>query len=109
EAQIASGELAAYKAELGTKPHVLYKHLYKYTKNFVSAGVLVNGDCFEGATAVIKGENREEAQTTNFFGEFKFDNLDDGKYTITIEGAGKTETVDIVIEGKSLNLGFIEL
>ena len=40
----------AYQSELGTKPSTLYKNLYRFTKNFVTAGVLVDGDCFEGAT-----------------------------------------------------------
>lgn len=109
EARIASGELSAYKAELGTKPHVLYKNLHKYTKNFVSAGVLVNGDCFEGAKATIKGEGHEETQETNFFGEFKFDGLADGKYTISIDAAGKKYDTECTISGESLNLGFIKL
>ena len=109
EARIASGELSAYKAELGTKPHVLYKNLYRYTKNFVSAGVLVDGDCFENATATIKGEGHEETQKTNFFGEFKFDALDDGKYTISIDAAGKKYETEVTISGESLNLGFIKL
>ena len=109
EARIASGELSAYKAELGTKPHVLYKNLYRYTKNFVSAGVLVDGDCFENATATIKGEGHEETQKTNFFGEFKFDALDDGKYTISIDADGKKYETEVTISGESLNLGFIKL
>ncbi len=109
EARIASGELAAYKAELGTKPHVLYKNLYRYTKNFVSAGVLVDGDCFEGAKCTIKGEGHEETQETNFFGEFKFDALEDGKYAISIDANGKKYDTEVTISGESLNLGFIKL
>ena len=109
EARIASGELSAYKAELNTKPHVLYKNLYRYTKNFASAGVLVDGDCFEGAKCTIKGEGHEETQETNFFGEFKFDNLDDGKYTISVDANGKKYDTEITISGESLNLGFINL
>jgi Fe-S-cluster-containing dehydrogenase component len=128
DARIASGELQAYKAELETKPHVLYKNLYKFTKNFVSAGVLVNGDCFEGAIATLKAKTGKivckpagasaasctdtstlATQRTNFFGEFKFDGLEDGKYTLEIDAAGKKYSSEIEIAGKSLNLGFIEL
>ena len=109
EAKLDAGELQVYHPEYKTKPHVLYKNLYKFTKNFVSAGVLVEGDCFEGAIATIKGADHEETQTTNFFGEFKFDALDDGKYTIAIQGDGRVYNTEIEIKGESLNLGFINL
>ncbi|NTV89751.1 MAG: oxidoreductase, partial [Clostridiales bacterium] len=46
---ICEEDLKAYKAELGTKPHVLYKNLHKYTHNFIAGGVLLDGDCFENA------------------------------------------------------------
>ncbi len=38
--------------ELENQPRVVCKNLFRYTKNFVSAGVLMNGDCFEGATVM---------------------------------------------------------
>jgi len=50
---IAAEDLAAYKPELGTKPSTLYKNLHKFTKNFITAGVLVDGDCFEGADVTL--------------------------------------------------------
>lgn len=109
EKRIASGELEAYRAELGTKPHVLYKNLYKFTKNFASAGILVDGDCFEGAKVTLKGGGKECEQTTNFFGEFKFDGLDDGKYTFKVDAGGRKYEGEFEIAGKSLNLGFIKL
>jgi Fe-S-cluster-containing dehydrogenase component len=97
-------------AELKNDPRVLYKNLYKYTKNFVTAGVLVKGDCFEGAKVTLKGKGGVVAtQTTNFFGEFKFDGLDDGEYTVEIEGAGKKTSSSTVVKGDSKNLGFINL
>ena len=49
EKMIEAEDLEAYLPELGTKPRTLYKNLHKFTKNFITAGVLVNGDCFEGA------------------------------------------------------------
>ena len=58
---IAAEGLEAYKAELGTKPSTLYKNLHKFTKNFITAGVLVDGDCFEGADcdpALQRGRHR---------------------------------------------------
>ena len=61
-------------AELKNQPQVVYKNLFKYTKNFITAGVLVNGDCFENATVTLKNKTGVLAtQKTNFFGEFKFD------------------------------------
>ena len=110
DAMIASEGLSAYRAELGTKPHVLYKNLYKYDKNFITAGILVDGECFENATATLTSGGKVVAeQNTNFFGEFKFDGLDDGAYTLDIDAAGKRSTGEVRVAGKSLNLGFIKL
>jgi sulfite dehydrogenase (quinone) subunit SoeB len=96
--------------ELKNHPRVVYKNLHKYTKNFVTAGVLVNGDCFEGATVTLKNGTKALAtQETNFFGEFKFDALDNGKYTIEVDAKGLKTSCAAVIEDASKNLGFIEL
>ena len=97
-------------AELKNDPRVLYKNLHKDTKNFVTAGVLVKGDCFEGAKVTLKGKAGVVAtQTTNFFGEFKFDGLDDGEYTVEVEGAGGKTSANTVVKGDSKNLGFLTL
>ena len=103
EMMIKTEGLEVYRPELGTNPHVFYK-------NLVAAGVLVDGDCYEDATATLKNAEGEvvEIQKTNFFGDFKFDGLDDGKYVLTIDAAGKTKDIDVEIAGKSLNLDFIE-
>ncbi len=107
EARIAEEDLAAYKPEYGTKPHVFYKNLHRFTKNFVAGGVLVDGDCFEDATVELKKDGTVIAsQKTNFFGDFKFDGLDDGLYVIRIEAEGNTRDVDVEIAGKSLNLDY---
>ena len=109
EAMIKTEGLEVYRPELGTNPHVFYKNLHRFTKNFVAAGVLVNGDCFEDATVTLKKDDEiVEIQKTNFFGDFKFDGLDDGKYVIHIEADGKEKDIDVEIAGKSLNLDFIE-
>lgn len=110
EMMIKTEGLEVYRPELGTNPHVFYKNLHRFTKNFVAAGVLVDGDCYENATATLKNAAGEvvEIQKTNFFGDFKFDGLDDGKYVLTIDAAGKTKDIDVEIAGKSLNLDFIE-
>jgi Fe-S-cluster-containing dehydrogenase component len=96
--------------ELKNKPRVVYKNLTKYTKNFMSAGVLVNGDCFENATVTLKGKQGVLAtQKTNFFGEFKFDGLDSGEYLVEVDAGGRKTSVKAVVEKESLNLGFINL
>lgn len=107
---ISSEGLSAYKAELGTKPHVLYKNLIKFTKNYLTAGVLVDGDCLEDAVVTLWSDGSIiGTQKTNFFGEFKFDGLDDGLYTVDIEAAGRKSTCDVRIIDESRNLGFINL
>jgi len=128
EKMIADEGLEAYLPELGTKPTTLYKNLYRYTKNFITAGVVVNGDCFEGATVTLRSKEGGIACTlsgagvanchdtsvlatrvTNFFGEFKFDGLNNGEYTVDVDAGGRKYSTSVTIKDESLNLGFIEL
>jgi Fe-S-cluster-containing dehydrogenase component len=126
EKMIAAEGLEAYLPELGTKPRTLYKNLYKFTKNFITAGVLVDGDCFEGATVTLHSKeggiscNLSGAgvancldtsvlatRTTNFFGEFKFDGLENGEYSLEVDAGGRKTSMVVTIENASENLGFI--
>ena len=50
-----------------------------------------------------------ETQTTNFFGEFKFDGLEDGEYTLEVDAGGKKYATTVLIADESQNLGFIKL
>jgi Fe-S-cluster-containing dehydrogenase component len=102
--------LAGFRTtELKNAPHVWYKNLYKYTKNFITAGVLMNGDCLENATVKISGPAGYAAtRTTNFFGEFKFDGLENGEYTVNVDAGGQQKSCKVVIQDESKNLGFIE-
>jgi Fe-S-cluster-containing dehydrogenase component len=128
EKMIAAEDLEAYRPELGTKPRTLYKNLYKFTKNFITAGVLVDGDCFEGATVTLHSKEGGIAcnlsgagvancvdtsalatRTTNFFGEFKFDGLENGEYSLEVDAGGRKTSMVVTVKDASENLGFIEL
>ena len=128
EQMIAAEKLQAYLPDLGTKPHTLYKNLYRYTLNFITAGVLVDGDCYEGATVTLKSKEGGIAcdaggsgladggdtaylatRTTNFFGEFKFDGLEYGEYELEVEADGRKYAATVLVDNDSKNLGFIEL
>lgn len=109
EKMIKEEGLEAFRPELNTKPHVLYKNLHKFTKNFITAGVVVDEDCFEGAKVTLKGNGGVIAtQETNFFGEFKFDGLENGSYTVEVDAAGRNTSCDVTVENESQNLGFIK-
>jgi len=96
--------------ELKNQPRVVYKNLHRYTKNFIAAGVLVDGDCFENATVTLTNKSGVLAtQTTNFFGDFKFDALENGEYTVDVDAAGLKASQTVVIQNESQNLGFIKL
>lgn len=96
--------LENYRPELGAKGNVYYKNLYKYTKHFIAGGILKDGECAEGATVSLKGVDAPE-QITNYFGDFWFDDLDAGTYTIVVNGQDAKE---VTIE-ESLNVGSIEI
>ena len=99
---IADEKLEQYRPELGTNPNVFYKNLYRFTKCFITGGVLKDGDCAEGVTVTLNGGAAVQ-QTTNYFGDFKFDGLSPGTYTLAVNGS---EVQTVTIE-ESVNLGSI--
>ena len=110
ERMVEAENLSELRPELGTKPHVFYKNLYMFEKNFISAGVLVDEDCFEGATVTLKSDGIARAtEQTNCFGDFKFDGLANGEYVIEIDAGGKIISELVEIKDKSVNMGFIKL
>jgi Fe-S-cluster-containing dehydrogenase component len=110
---IAAEGLQAYKADLGTKPRVLYKNLHRWEKVFVSASVAYKDtdECAEGAQVTVSsaGSQVGEAQVNNY-GEFVVDELEPGgQYEVVIKAAGYKGHTARATADKSLNLGLILL
>src|SRR5438876_1275727 len=92
--------LEVMKPELGTKPRVYYRNLWRYSKCFIGgtlsaeAGGVV--DCIEGARVRLFKDAHIVAETvSDTYGDFKFDRLDEnsGMYVLEIsrpDGARKT-------------------
>jgi len=113
---VAEQGLEVIKPELGTKPRVYYKNLWRFSKCFIGGSVSAQTndgtiDCVEGAVVCLlkDGDVVAEAATDNY-GDFKFDRLNEnsGQYIVEIsaERAKKTLTVQL---GMSINLGEIRL
>jgi len=107
--------LEVLKPELGSKPRVYYRNLWRYSKCFIGGSVSAerNGavDCVEGASVrLLKGGTLVATATTDNYGDFKFDRLDEnsGRYSVEVSANGKTRTVDAVL-GASLSLGEIRI
>jgi len=101
--------------DLGTKPRVYYRNLWRYSKCFIGGTVSAeaNGvDCVEGACVrLIKSGVMVAETTSDNYGDFKFDKLDEnsGAYTVEIEMKGRgTKSVEAQL-GVSVNLGEIRL
>jgi len=100
----AAEGLERYKPEESPDGLVWYKNLYRFTKHFIAGGFLKDGECAEGVKVTLKGADAPE-QTTNFFGDFWFDGLAPGAYTIFADGK---EVMDVTLT-ESVNLGNIAL
>jgi Fe-S-cluster-containing dehydrogenase component len=107
--------LEVYRPELKSNPRVYYKNLYRYMKAFIAGSVALGekDECAEGAKVTLThgATKKTEVATTNNYGDFKFDNLEEnsGKYTLEVELSGykkQTKTVDLKT---SLNVGTIIL
>jgi len=111
-----SEALEVLHPELGTKPRVYYKNLYRYTKCFIGGSVAVdhNGviDCLEGADVTLSMAGAQLAQQrTDNYGDFKFDRLDrdSGTYAIEIFHPAHGRQVVAARSGESQYLGTIYL
>jgi len=105
EAKVKKEGLEAYKPELGTRPNVFYRNLYRFEKAFVAGGLLKNDECAEGIKVTLKGKDVNATQTTDCFGDFKFDALLPGEYTIVVGGK---ELKKVKVK-ESVNVGSIEI
>jgi Fe-S-cluster-containing dehydrogenase component len=105
-AEIAQREGLEVRApQLGTKPRVYYKNLYRIDKCFIGGSVEVarNGirECLEGCQMQVRKADRTVGCVkTDSFGEFKVDRLprNSGLYEVSIDGGvfgTRTITVDL--------------
>jgi Fe-S-cluster-containing dehydrogenase component len=108
--------LEIMKPELGTKPRVYYKNLWRYATCFIGGSVSMeaNGvvDCVEGASVRLlkNGAMTSEVATDNY-GDFKFDRLNEnsGDYLVEISATDRAKKKITVKLGTSINLGEIRL
>jgi hypothetical protein len=108
--------LEVMKPELGTRPRVYYRNLWRYSKCFIGGTLSTekNGmvDCVEGARVRLIKDGRTVAETTSDnYGDFKFDKLDEGSgvYRIEISASGSGAASLEAVLGASINLGEIRL
>jgi Fe-S-cluster-containing dehydrogenase component len=107
--------LEVLRPELGTKPRVYYRNLWRYAKCFIGGSIAAAAsgviDCVEGANVRLLKDGRVVAEAiSDNYGDFKFDRLDEnsGKYVVEISSNGRTRTVETQL-GASINLGEIRL
>src|SRR5215813_426342 len=108
--------LEVMKPELGARPRVYYRNLWRYSKCFIGGTLAadINGvvDCVEGASVRLSKDGRTVAETTSDnYGDFKFDKLDEGSgtYLVEISAKGRSKKSVEARLGASINLGEIRL
>jgi Fe-S-cluster-containing dehydrogenase component len=94
---VESESLEILHPEFSTKPRVYYKNLHRYNKCFIGGSVAAEKggttDCVKGANVKLSQNSIIIAEgTTDVFGDFKFDKLDEksGSYEIEISAEGYT-------------------
>jgi len=103
---IAKSEML--KPEAATRPRVYYIGL---PKKFI-AGTVYDPraeEVFIGARCTLTGEGGPYVTTTNEFGDFWFEGLATGTYSLRIESNGKSLTIDPISTQKDVSLGDIAL
>ncbi len=104
--KLAAAEgLENYRPDFRSRPNVYYKNLHRFEKAFIAGGLIKNGDCVEGVQVTLTGDGVNATQTTDYFGDFKFDALLPGKYRVEAQGKKLAEAT----LGASVNLGNLEL
>jgi len=113
---IGSENLEVLHPEHKTRPRVYYKNLYRFLRCFIGGSVAFEADgitdCAEGAgVTLIKESKKIDEATTDNYGDFKFDNLEEnsGNYSLDIEYPGyEKQTLEIDLK-TSINMGTVFL
>jgi Fe-S-cluster-containing dehydrogenase component len=107
--------LETMRPELGTRPRVYYRNLWRYTSCFIGGSVATEAggivDCVEGARVRLTQDGRTVAETvSDNYGDFKFDKLPEGsgRYAVEVSSGGRSTTVEAEL-GVSVNLGEIRI
>ncbi len=108
--------LKTLRTELATKPRVYYKNLWRFTTCFIGGSVSTERfgvvDCLEGVRVALSKDGQVMAeQSTDNYGDFKFDRLPEGSgdYRVKIAADGyEPKTVDASL-GVSISIGEIRL
>ena len=108
--------LEVMRPELGSRPRVYYRNLWRYSKCFIGGTLSTerNGvvDCVEGASVrLLRGGSVVAELTSDNYGDFKFDRLDEdsGAYVVEILSAGRDKKLVDVMLGASTNIGDIRV
>ena len=116
-ARIVTDEgLEVLHPEYKTRPRVYYKNLHRFFRCFIGGNVAVEAggviDCAEGATVTLfKGSQKIGEVTTDNYGDFKFDSLEENSGIYTVEavlGGREKKTVEVDLTA-SWNVGTILL
>jgi hypothetical protein len=100
------GRAEVLNPEFGTSPRVYYLNV---PGKFVAGTVYdpVIKKVIIGAKCTLTGENKTLTKTTDGFGDFWFENLNAGIYSLKIEKNGRTKKIDKINTKKDVNLGDI--
>lgn len=108
--------LQVLKPELGTRPRIHYKNLYRFTKCFVGGSVVSRHggvlDCVHGADVELQQHGKTLARTTtDAFGDFKFDGLTPmaGRFHVLVRHETLGQATRDVELGNTQVLGDIEI
>ncbi len=111
---IAGEQLEVYEPDRMTSPGVYYRHLKRFTCCFLGGSVATKLDdgreeCAVGARVTLIGATGAVVaeSTTNAFGDFKFDHLEEnsGRYTLRIVYANRPPKIVAVELRTSLHSG----
>lgn len=109
-------KLETLKPELGTKPRVYYKNLWRYATCFIAGSVSKEADgvvdCVNGASVRLLKDGATIAESaTDNYGDFKFDGLGEnsGEHLIEISASGRVSRTVTATLGASVNLGEIRI
>lgn len=102
------GKAGKLKPEYKLKERVYYQNL---PQKFIAGCVYdpTKKEVIEGATCTLTGEGVTVTQKTNAWGDFWFEDLKVGTYSVKIEAAGKTKTISNISTAKDVGLGDIAL